>query len=118
MTESLTPQDFLERRGVLLDELGLSEHALSRSDALEAVELVVSHGGTILGGDVYFEIGGRIETALANWGSDRREDESIEAYAKRSCAESRSYISRFPDPPEGQVLFVIVLGPGSHLRSS
>jgi hypothetical protein len=68
-----------------------------------------------LGGDVYVDDGGRIESAYANWYSERRDDEPIESFATRSCAESRSYIARYPNPPQGQVLFVLVVAEGMEL---
>lgn len=63
----------------------------------------------ILGGDVYVDTEGRIESAYANWYTERRDDESIESFAAQSCAESRCYISRYPAPPRGQPLFVLVV---------
>jgi hypothetical protein len=106
-----SPKDyrrFLETRGVALDALGLAEGALRREDALFAVDLVEAEGGTILGGDVYVEHDG-VESAHANWYSERRDDEPSESFAARSRAESRSYITKYPDPPEGQALFVLIV---------
>jgi hypothetical protein len=84
-------RQFLETRGLALDALGLAERALRREDALLAVDLVEADGGTILGGDVYVEHDG-VESAYANWYSERRDDEPSESFAARSRAESRSYI--------------------------
>ena len=103
---------FLTSRGVSLEALGLAERAVGREDALRAVDLVKSVGGTILGGDVYLDEGGRIESAYANWYSERRDDESSESFATRSCGESRTYISKYPNAPTGHVLFVLVVAIG------
>lgn len=109
MSAPSTWREFLERRGVSLGAFGPDERALGREDALRAVDLVESEGDTILGGDVYVADGGRTVSALANWYSARRGDESIQSFASRSCAESRSYIMEYPDPPRGQALFVLVV---------
>ena len=113
MSGPSTWREFLERRGRSLEALGLAERAVGREDALRAVDLVESERGTILGGDVYVEDGGRIESAYANWYSERRDDEPTESFATRTCAESRSYIARYPNPPQGQVLFVLVVTEGT-----
>lgn len=94
MSGPSTWREFLEHRGPSLEALGLAERALGREDALRAVDLVESERGTILGGDVCVEDGGRIETAYANWYSERRDDEWIESFATRTCAESRSSIAK------------------------
>lgn len=113
MSESATWLEFLESRGVSLDALGLAERALGREDALRAVDLVESEGGTVLGGDVYVEDGDRIESAYANWYSERRDDEPSTSFVTRTCLESRAYIAKYPDPPQGRALFVLVVAHGT-----
>jgi len=113
MSGPSTWREFLERRGQSLEALGLAERAVGREDALRAVDLVEFESGTILGGDVYVEDGGRIESAYANWYAERRDGEPIESFATRTCAESRSYIARYPNPSQGHVLFVLVVTEGT-----
>ena len=108
MSESSTWRLFLERRGVSLETLGLADRALGREDVLQAVDLVESEGGALLGGDVFVDDGEGIKLGYANWYSERRDDEAIESFVTRSCSESRSYIARYPNPVQGRVLFVLV----------
>ena len=89
MRQSSTWSRFLERRGRSLEALGSNERALDREDALRAVELVESERGAILGGDVYVENAGMVESAYANWYSERREDEPNDSFAARACAKRR-----------------------------
>jgi hypothetical protein len=103
-------RDFVSYRGVSLELLGLSERALSREDAMRAVELVRNAGVPILGGDVYVDQNGEVASAYANWYVERGERESEKAFAARSYSESRAYISGYPDPPDGMPMFVLVTG--------
>ena len=84
----MTYRELLESRGLSLDALGLAERAMRREDALRAVDLVESEGAAILGGDVYIDSGGEIESAYANWYAERRDDESIESFAARNRSDS------------------------------
>lgn len=99
----------LEARGVSLASLGLIEVALKTSDALLAVEILAQSGVSILGGDVYFARGSRIEPAYANWFTERRPSDTPDSYLNRSCDEARRYISEFPKRPDVEPLFVIVV---------
>ena len=105
--------EFVESRGVVLDSLGLRDRALVRGDALQAIDLLEAAGIPVLGGDVYIAKQGKIESAYANWYTDQREGETISRFAARSFAESRSYISKFPDPTDGMALFALVIGAGN-----
>lgn len=91
MTFPVTYRALLERRGVSLEALDLGERAVCREDALRAVELIESEGRAVLG----------------------RQDETSEAFVVRSCAETRRYITNYPDPTQGQALFVLVLEDGT-----
>jgi hypothetical protein len=110
MSGTSTLKAFLESRGIVLDSLGLQERALRRDDALHAVDLAKSAGVELLGGDVYVEKHGQLESAYANWYSEPRDGEAENAFVARSCAESRAYISTYPDPPDGVPVFVLVTG--------
>jgi len=103
-------REFLASRGLSLEALGLQERALSRSDALHAVGLVDSAGVPILGGDVYVETNGQITSAYANWYAEPRDGESKTSFVARTYADTRTYISRYPNPPNGEPLFVLVTG--------
>ena len=102
----------LASRGVSLGLLGLTEVALRRDDALNAIELLASANVPVLGGDVYIERQDRIEVGLSNWYTDRQDGESPDAFASRSWDKSRAYISNFSEPPDGKALYVLVTGDG------
>jgi len=109
MTSPVSYRELLKSRGVSLETIGIAEKAVLLEDALRAVELIEFEGRAILGGDVYIAYGGGIESAYANWHSDRQLDELSEEFVARSCAETRSYLINYSAPPKGQVLFVLVV---------
>ena len=104
--------NLLASQGVSLESLGLTEIALERVDALCAIELLASANVPVLGGDVYIERQDRIEIGFSNWYTDRQDGESRDVFASRSWDKSRTFISRFPEPPGGKTLFVLVVGDG------
>lgn len=110
MSGEYTYKELLERKGVSLAQLGLHEYALSRADALRAVELLEAASVPVVGGDVYFDRGEHLESAYANWFSQQRPGEPYPLFVARSCAESRTYISAFPDRPGVVPMFVLVPG--------
>ena len=112
MTTSTEYQQLLTNAGVpLLQKVGVDEVALSRQDALRAVEILRRASLPILGGDVYFERRGDIESAIANWHADPRPGESRGEYLARSWATTETYIQKFPQQPTGILaLFVLVVG--------
>ena len=98
----------IETRGISLQSLGLAELALSRADAILAVELLRGASIPILGGDVYFKNVTGIESEGDNWHSDPREGEERDSFVTRSCLETLSYIENFPST--GAVpIFVLVI---------
>ena len=108
MNDSGDYQAVLQNRGIPLCGLGINGIALTRVDALIAVDLLRLASVAILGGDVYFNCSGSIETAYANWHSEPRQGEGREDFARRSCLEAEAHISQFPlsgSPP----LFALVV---------
>src|SRR5215203_768096 len=98
-------ETLLGRVGIPLDTLGLEEVALRRSDALMAVSILVRNVSPILGGDVYWQRGGIVEPAYANWATQPQTGESKEARAARSGEEAVEYIKGFPAKPGSEPLF-------------
>jgi len=98
----------LESRGVSLESPGLTEIALSRADAILAIDLLLSASIPILGGDVYFKKDTGIESAYANWHSDPMEGEDRNDFVSRSCLETKDYIENFPST-EPMPVFVLVI---------
>lgn len=103
-------QKFLDDKGIPLKELGIRDIALERADALRAVEILRNASLPILGGDVYLKRGNKVESAYADWHSDRRSGEELDAYFARSWTTTEDYIKRYPQPPDGTPLFSLVVG--------
>jgi hypothetical protein len=99
----------LIRSGVSLASLGIRDIGLSRSNALEAVKLLRRAKLLILGGDVYFRRGDRIEVAYANWYADPEPSEDHETYLRRSWNKAETYLKNFPEPTDAEVLFALVV---------
>lgn len=60
-------QELLKSKGIPLDALGVREVGLFREETLSAINFLESESIPILGGDVYFRRGSKIEIAYANW---------------------------------------------------
>jgi Immunity protein 40 len=103
-------QQMLSSKGVPLDGLGIREVGLTRDDALQAIGFLESESIPILGGDVYFRRGSKIETAYANWYSDPVPGEDRSEFLGRSWKRAREYIKDFPERQGVDPLFVLVVG--------
>ena len=100
----------LSASGISLDALGLRDVALSRADALLAVNMLRDSVRVILGGDVYHRRDGRLEPALANWYSDPKQAEARLSYLQRSWDTTEKYLKAYPERPGIEPLFSIVIG--------
>jgi hypothetical protein len=110
----------LAKSGVSLASLDIRDIGLLRSDALRAVE-ILRHGKLpILGGDVYLRRGDRIEVAYANWYTNPKPEEDCETYLRRSWDHTATYIKNFPEFPDAEVLFGLVVerARGASIRST
>jgi hypothetical protein len=94
--------------GVSLGMPGIYDIALTRDDALRAVELLRASKVAIFGGDVYFRRATGIELAYAFWSANPKPGEEEEAYRRRSWETSEAYIKGFPPAEGAEPLFVIV----------
>jgi Immunity protein 40 len=111
VTRASTFEELLAK-GISLQDLGLTEVALHRADALLAAEALRASSVPILGGDVYFVRKGKVEQGFANWHSDRHPDERLPEFVERSYRETRKYLEAFPDRPEMAPVFVFVVARG------
>ena len=107
MLKKVTYSSYIKDHGCAL--IGTEECALSRSNALEALDLAQEAEFAVLGGDVYLRQSGKISPAYANWSVDKQDHEKQVDYIARSCKETREYILEYPNPPEGEFLFVLVV---------
>lgn len=69
--------------------------ALTKEQALNAIDQLEKIGIAILGGDVYERVKGDFIGSWDSWYSNIEEGESETSYIKRSVAASRSYINKF-----------------------
>jgi hypothetical protein len=102
-------ENFVSSKGYSLESsLGVSEYALTLTDAVSAVHLAIACCIPILGGDVYYRLSGQIKPAYANWHVERREGETAEEYINRSGKETELYIASLPKLADQEYLIVIV----------
>jgi hypothetical protein len=98
----------LVNNGIQLGIPGLKDIALQRADALYGVKLLRTTAIPILGGDVWFRRGSKIEPAYANWHTDGEIGEDKGAYLHRTWDSAERYIREFPVPTGAEPLFVLV----------
>jgi len=110
MKEASQYTKLLADEGIRLTSLGLDEIALSRENAMMALDIFVEERIPVLGGDVYFLKNARVSPAYANWYTERSAEEPVSSFAERTWVESREYIGKFIEPPDMGALFVFVLG--------
>ena len=101
-------QRLIEKRGISLQCFGIADVALSRTDAMLAVNLLQNAAIPILGGDVYFKTETGIEVAYANWHSDPADGEDRNSFVIRSCLDTKNYIEKFPST-EAAPIFALVI---------
>jgi hypothetical protein len=102
---------FMISKGIALDEIGLRQVGLTRADALSAISLIEKASLPILGGDVYLQhVSARMTPAYANWYCNRKPNEVPRDYLARSWSLATAYVRDYPNPPQGEPLFVLVLG--------
>lgn len=97
-----------EVKGISLECFGTHEIALPKYQAEQYVEYLIGQGVAILGGDVYHQIGTRIEHALCGWYCEITSDETYKHYVRRSGDDTLSYINRYPVTGGVTNLYVIV----------
>jgi hypothetical protein len=105
-------EEFCKNRGYAV--FGTNEFALKIDDAIAAIALAKESNIQILGGDVYYLKSGDIESAYANWSSERRQSEDETTYTQRTWKEAEEYIVKFPKNSNSETLFVLVGSVNGH----
>ena len=100
--------DSVLRVGRPLDEIGIRNWALTRSQALNAINELESAGIAILGGDVYYVSDNRLSSSPDSWYCDQSPNQPWNAFVRRSATEARKYIEGYEIEEESDVLFAIV----------
>jgi len=94
--------------GIALHETGITNWALSKEQALEALNKFEYENISVLGGDVYELNEGEPESNYENWFCDRETDELREKYVFRSISKARKYITNYRNQNNKKELFVFV----------
>ena len=94
--------------GIALHDTGVSNWALSKEQALKALDKFEAEKISVLGGDVYELNDGELESNYDSWYCNRESDESLENYVVRSISKARLYISNYNSPNQKQEMFVFV----------
>lgn len=88
--------DELLSLGQSLESYGILNYALSRDDALDALDKLEVMGVAILGGDVYFANDGVYSLSYDNWYCDPIENITDTEYTQLSISLAKKYIQRYP----------------------
>lgn len=91
--------------GTPLHAFGVNNWALSRDQALDALDSLEELGVVVLGGDVYLETNKGIRSNRDNWHYDSDVNESHSRTIHQSIEKAREYIARYRTPA---ALFVLV----------
>lgn len=82
--------------GMPLEEKGINNWALTRDQALKALNKFKNINIPVLGGDVgEIDSNGDFILNYDNWYCDRKANEGLEKYIVRSINESRKYINNY-----------------------
>jgi hypothetical protein len=109
MTEFLDglPKDILAK-GIVLEELGVSDIAWLREDALDVIEIAKHQGKALLGGDVcVFENSGW-NFNYDNWHCEPTPNENLIDFCNRSAETGIKYVKSYPI--KENVAFILVFG--------
>jgi len=87
--------------------LGVNGFAYPRKEALKIANRYFNSNKSILGGDVYKLVNGRIESTSDSWYCDRKVSESSYDYVVRSYHIAYDYIRDYPD--KANTFFSIVI---------
>lgn len=94
--------------GKWLGDYGTNNWALTKSQALEALDKLLALNIAVLGGDVLEDTGENIRPNYDNWFSDRHKGESSDKYVIRSIEETRNYIEQYKTYIPDKNYFVLV----------
>jgi hypothetical protein len=108
----LVPEPYrrLEKeKGRSLTEIGVAGVAFTREDILRALACLKGSQVAVLGGDVLEIVNGKPRYTYDSWYANRKPDEDLSDYLKRSIAEAEQYVRRFPEPENGLILYSPVI---------
>ncbi len=97
-------QAFLTRKGHRLGAIGVNAVALSRDDALAALQALSGSQVAVLGGDVYQVQGSLIKVTRDSWYARRRDSESTAEYVRRTQEAAWHFVETYPDSKLSSIL--------------
>lgn len=100
--------DAILKVGRSLEDVGVCNWALTKEEALMALDRLETEGIAILGGDVYEMQRESLQSNYDNWYCDREENESKSAFVSRSIAKAREYIINYNLNRDKEYFFAIV----------
>ncbi|HET9825991.1 MAG TPA: Imm40 family immunity protein [Chitinophagaceae bacterium] len=100
--------DEVLRVGRQLNAIGLRNWALTKPQALIALEKFSEFGIPVLGGDVYENIEGVIRPNYDSWHCDPLSDEDKVNFIKRSISTAERYIQAYPIKDPNKIFFALV----------
>lgn len=100
--------DNILKVGFPLNDIGVLNWALTREQALSALDQFEVEGIPILGGDVYEMQGKVFQPNYNNWFCDREKNESKLDFVTRSITKARDYINSYKFNRDTKNFFSIV----------
>lgn len=100
----------LRAEAVDLQSLGLNEYGWARPRIQEVFAALLASETAVIGGDVYYEYDGRLESAYANWHCEPETGEQRRNFVQRSIRLATDYLTRVDDPIGKRAVFVPVIG--------
>ena len=94
--------------GVSLESIGVKNWALSKEDAVKALDKFNELQIPILGGDVCEKINEVIQYNYDNWYCDRQPNESQFDFVNRSIDKARDYINNYNSENIENIFFAFV----------
>jgi hypothetical protein len=104
------PYRRIERdKGRSLKEIGAEGVAFTREDVLEALGCLKGSQAGVLGGDVLEVVGGKPRYTYDSWHVDKKPDEDLSDFLKRTVVETEEYVRNYPDPGDGTILYSLAV---------
>jgi Immunity protein 40 len=94
--------------GISLEPIGINNWALSKEDAIKALDKLHQLQIPVLGGDVCENIEGVLRYNYDNWYCDRQSNEFKIDFVNRSITKARDYIDNYKSKNVEKVFFVFV----------
>ena len=91
-----------------LTEIGLRNWALTKSQALFAIERFLEYNIPVLGGDICENTDGLIKPNYDSWYCDPSPGETESEFLNRSIVKAKQYIEAYPIKKTDTIFFVLV----------